>query len=84
MKLFDVVGNVLGVDPDSLNDQSNAQNTPRWDSLRHIEVIMAVENAFNVRFALAEIANLKNLGEMRDLVQAKGARTAREPARGAA
>ncbi len=46
MQLYQIIGKVLGVDPATLNDESNAQNTPKWDSLRHIEVIFAVESAF--------------------------------------
>ena len=71
MQLYQIIGKVLGVDPTSLNDESNAQNTPKWDSLRHIEVIFAVESAFHVRFTMPEIANLRKLGDIRKLLLAK-------------
>ena len=54
-----------------LNEESNAQNTPNWDSLRHIEVIFAVENAFHVRFTMPEIAGLRKLGDIRKLAVRK-------------
>lgn len=72
MKLFQIVANVLRVDPTTLSDDSNAQNTPRWDSLRHIEVIFAVESAYHTRFTMPEIASLRKLGDMRRLLEAKG------------
>lgn len=65
------VGNILGVDPKSLDEQSNASNVPQWDSLRHIEVIFAVESAYQVRFTMPEIAGLRNLGDMRHLLVSK-------------
>ena len=71
MKLYEIVGNILGVDPKSLNEQSNAANVPQWDSLRHIEVIFAIESAYQVRFTMPEIASLRNLGDMRQLLVAK-------------
>ncbi len=71
MKFFEIVGNILGVDPSKLDENSNASNTPQWDSLRHIEVIFAVESAYQVRFTMPEIASLRNLGEMRQLLMAK-------------
>ncbi len=71
MKLNQIVANVLEIDAAQLNDASNAQNTARWDSLRHIEVIFAVESAFHVRFTMPEITSLKNLGDMRRLLIAK-------------
>ena len=73
MKLYQIVGNVLRVDPVELTEDSNAQNTPRWDSLRHIEVIFAVESAYHVRFTMPEIASLRKLGDMRRLLITKGA-----------
>lgn len=71
MKFYEIVGNILGVEPASLDEHSNASNTPQWDSLRHIEVIFAVESAYQVRFTMPEIASLRNLGDMRQLLTAK-------------
>ena len=71
MQLYNIIGKVLGVDAAQLHDESNAQNTPKWDSLRHIEVIFAVESAFHVRFTMPEIANLRKLGDIRRLLLAK-------------
>ena len=74
MQLYNLIGNVLGVDPAQLNEESNAQNTPKWDSLRHIEVVFAMENAFHVRFTMPEIASLRKLGDIRNLLLAKNVR----------
>jgi acyl carrier protein len=79
MQLYNIIGKVLGVDAGALNDESNAQNTPNWDSLRHIEVIFAVESAFHVRFTMPEIASLRKLGDIRNLLIAKNVRL-NEPA----
>lgn len=71
MQLYRLVGQVLGVDPSELTEDSNAQNTPKWDSLRHIEVLFAMENAFHVRFTMPEISGLRKLGDIRKLLLAK-------------
>lgn len=71
MKFYEIVGNILGVEPTTLNEQSNATNVPQWDSLRHIEVIFAIESAYQVRFTMPEIASLRNLGDMRELLATK-------------
>lgn len=71
MKFYEIVGNILGVEPSTLNEQSNASNVSQWDSLRHIEVIFAVESAYQVRFTMPEIAGLRNLGDMRQLLLSK-------------
>jgi acyl carrier protein len=74
MQLYQLVGKILGVDPSMLSDESNAQNTPKWDSLRHIEVVFAMENAFHVRFTMPEIAGLRKLGDIRQLLLSKNVR----------
>ena len=71
MQLYHLVGQVLGVDASELTEDSNAQNTPKWDSLRHIEVLFAMENAFHVRFTMPEISGLRKLGDIRKLLLAK-------------
>jgi acyl carrier protein len=71
MQLYQLIGKVLEVDPATLSEGSNSQNTPKWDSLRHIEVIFAMENAFHVRFTMPEIANLRKLGDIRQLLVSK-------------
>jgi acyl carrier protein len=71
MQLYQLIGKVLGVDPAGLTEESNAQNTPKWDSLRHIEVVFAMENAFHIRFTMPEIASLRKLGDIRKLLEAK-------------
>ena len=72
MKLTSIVANILDVEEERLNDESNAQNTPNWDSARHIDLMLAVEAAFQVQFTMPEITGLQNLGDMRRVLQEKG------------
>ena len=72
MQLFEIIAGVLKIDPASLNDESNALNTPNWNSLRHIEIMLAVENAFGVRFTMPEMVSMQNIGDMRQLLIGKG------------
>ena len=72
MKLYQVIAETLKIDPDLLSEESNALNTPNWDSLRHIELMLAVEGAFGVRFAMPEMVGMRNVGDMRELLIEKG------------
>jgi acyl carrier protein len=51
--------------------ESNASTVDDWDSLTHINLVVAVSKKYNVRFALGELGELKNVGDMLDLVQRK-------------
>ena len=46
-----------------INDAMSAKDIPEWDSLAHIGIIIAVERAFSIKFAVAEISGLKNPGQ---------------------
>ena len=46
-----------------LRDDLTAEDIPGWDSLAHINLIVAVEKRFKIKFATAEISNLKEDGQ---------------------
>jgi len=73
MKLTEIVANVLSIEPSTLSNESNAKNTPNWDSAKHIDLMLAVEVAFDVQFTMPEITSMQNLGDMRALLIGKGA-----------
>ncbi len=51
--------------------ESNAMTVDGWDSLAHVNLIAAVEVAFGVRFALGELEELQNVGDMIGLIRRK-------------
>ena len=57
----------------SLRPHSNANNVEGWDSLAHVNLIVAIEKRYRIKFALAELQDLKNVGEMAELIERKKA-----------
>ena len=54
-----------------INEQTSANTVPGWDSLTNIQLVFAVEREFKVKFALGEIQELNNVGDMISLIQKK-------------
>jgi acyl carrier protein len=54
-----------------LTRQSNASNVEGWDSLAHVNLVMGIEKRYKIKIALRELQDLKNVGDMADLVQRK-------------
>jgi len=50
---------------------TSAEDIDEWDSISHIELITEIEKGFSVRFALGELQDLKNVGDMAKLTQEK-------------
>jgi acyl carrier protein len=73
MTLYEIVRKITGLKDVELSEESNAKNTPGWDSLHQIELIFAIEGAYQVRFSVAEIMSIENIGGIRRLLIAKGA-----------
>jgi acyl carrier protein len=54
-----------------ITGDTRASDVPGWDSLNHVNVIMAVERHFHVRFKSAQVLKMKNVGDLQRLVDAK-------------
>ena len=54
-----------------LTPHSDAHNIEDWDSLSHVNLVTAIQKKYNIKFALGELQDLKNVGDMIDLIQAK-------------
>jgi len=48
-----------------------AVDVAEWDSLNHINLIVAIEREFKIKFTTAEVAGLKNAGDLIDLILRK-------------
>jgi acyl carrier protein len=55
-----------------ISRETSANDIPEWDSVMHVSLIIRVEKAFGVRFSSTEVAKLQNVGELADLIEAKG------------
>lgn len=52
----------------SVNEFTTADEIEDWDSLEHINLIVAVEDKFNMKFGMGEVTSMKNVGEMVDII----------------
>jgi acyl carrier protein len=72
MKLEQLFASVLHEPVDQLSDQSSPKNLRSWDSLRHIELVLAAESVYGVQFSTGEVATIRSMGCLRDLLVKKG------------
>lgn len=73
--LQEVFQRVFGDDTIQLRDNMTADDIDGWDSLMHINLIIAVEKQFGIKFATADISTLKgndqNVGSFLKMIAAK-------------
>ena len=63
-KLNEVFQDVFDDDSIMVNDSTTADDIEDWDSLEHINLIVAVERCFGIKFTMGEVTGMKNVGEM--------------------
>ena len=62
---------ILDEDNITLAETSTADDVEGWDSLTHVQLVVAVEKKFKLRFTAKEIQSWKNVGEMIDSISSK-------------
>jgi acyl carrier protein len=51
-----------------ITDQTTANDIEDWDSLMHINLVLAIEKGFGMKFTMGEVTGMKNVGEMVDIL----------------
>ncbi|MBC7519633.1 MAG: acyl carrier protein [Sandarakinorhabdus sp.] len=62
---------VFDLDDFDVTRATSADDIEDWDSLSHIRFMITLERAFKVKFSNEEIAELKNVGELADVIATK-------------
>lgn len=70
-RLREVFGAVLGCDPAALTDADSPKTVKGWDSVNHMQLLLAVEEAFAEQFQPEEFASLTSFGAIRSRLSAE-------------
>ncbi|MER5770033.1 acyl carrier protein [Streptomyces sp. NPDC001985] len=72
MQLTEVVGEVLGIDAGRVDDTAHPGGLENWDSLRHLQIIVRLEEVYRVSFSHGELRRLTSVGAIRAVLHGKG------------
>ena len=67
----DILADVLDLPDLSVTQQTTAEDVEGWDSFNHINIVVAVESKFGIKFHTAEVEELRNVGDLVELVEKK-------------
>ena len=67
-KLNEIFRNVLDNDEIEVGETTRADDIEEWDSLSHIQMIVAIEKTFKLKFNSREVMKWDNVGEMVDTI----------------
>jgi acyl carrier protein len=70
-KVRDTIADVLDLPELTVTMQTTAENVEGWDSFNHINIVVAIEREFGIKVHTAEIEELRNVGELVELIDKK-------------
>ncbi len=70
-QVCDIITDVLDQPDLEIEAESSAANVDGWDSFNQINIIVAVEARFGIKINTAEIEELRDVGELVDLINRK-------------
>jgi acyl carrier protein len=67
----DILADVLDLPDLTVTEQTTAEDVEGWDSFNHINIVVALESRFGIKFHTAEVEELRNVGDLMELVEKK-------------
>jgi acyl carrier protein len=70
-KIMDIIATVLDTPADALSEQLTYRQLDTWDSLAHMNLILSLEQAFNIEFTPLEVTEMISIELVLDTVLSK-------------
>lgn len=67
-----LVAGVLDVEPEQIVDEASQETLASWTSMRHIELVVTLQEAYRLSFSFDEISGLRSIADVRGALAAKG------------
>jgi acyl carrier protein len=71
-KVFKIISQLMHIPFEKVNEQSSPENIEKWDSFQHINLILALEEEFKIKFTEEEIFQMNDAGIILGVLQTKG------------
>jgi len=72
MRLEDVFAEVFGQPADSFDDGYSQDTQADWTSMRNVTLLVAIEQAYDIRFSNLEMTSMRGLADIRAALESKG------------
>jgi acyl carrier protein len=72
MKLKEICALAMGIPVADIHEATGPASDHRWNSLAHLKLVAALEDAFEIRFSQGEIKTLSSVATARALLQKRG------------
>jgi len=67
-RILKLISQIMEVDVDSLDENSSSDNIDNWDSLRHMNLIVAIEEEFDIELTDEQIVEIKGYKDLFEIL----------------
>ena len=67
-RLIETVSRTFDLDPSQISAQTAPNNTPAWDSVGHLNLILELEEVFQIRFSSDEIPEVNSVERLQEAI----------------
>lgn len=71
-RLYALIAEVLKMPVAEVKDELSMDSTEVWDSLRHMDLIVSIEQAFHLELTFEEITAMRDVGQIKQVLRARG------------
>ncbi len=65
----EIASDIFGIPADKITAESSPETIENWDSMQHLNLVLAVEERFGVQFDPEDIEEMKSIGAVAALVE---------------
>ncbi len=70
-KIEGLLADILQVKIETITDDLSMKNVEAWDSLKHMELIVSLEEKFGLQFSFEEIVSMQSVSEIKRVIDSK-------------
>jgi acyl carrier protein len=70
--LHQILADVLRIPPEAITSELSMHNFSTWNSLTHIELIVALEEEYQIQLTEEEIVSMTNIGDVKGVLNSRG------------
>ena len=67
-RVIEAFARVLGIAPERVTDDLRYASIPEWDSIAHMSVVAALEEAFGVMIDMDDVIDMSSVGKAREII----------------
>ena len=68
-RIKEVMSSVFDIDIENINEDSSQDNIEQWDSMKHLDLFVAIEEEFGITIPIEEVGNMINFRYIKLIVE---------------